>query len=216
MDELLTRNSAERVLLDIVQGTVRDLRAEAPIALRVTLDSSLDGDLAFDSLARVELLLRIERAFAVDLPEDTLQSAETVRDLLSAVKRARDNEPAMPSGTGVASRLAPPVADRREDDAGAPSAATTLLQMLDWHLQAHADQVQIVVLADNTQHEISYAKLAAGSRAIGSGLQRAGLQPRQSVAIMLPTSPEYFDTYFGILLAGGIPVPIYPPARTPC
>ena len=29
---------------------------------------------------------------------------------------------------------------------------------------------------------------------------------------MLPTSPEYFHTYFGVLLAGGIPVPIYPPA----
>ena len=30
---------------------------------------------------------------------------------------------------------------------------------------------------------------------------------------MLPTGPEYFHAYFGILLAGGIPVPIYPPAR---
>ena len=39
-------------------------------------------------------------------------------------------------------------------------------------------------------------------------LQRAGLQPGQSVAIMLPTSPGYFPTYLGILPAGGIPVPI--------
>ncbi len=30
---------------------------------------------------------------------------------------------------------------------------------------------------------------------------------------MLPTSTEYFSTYFGILMAGAIPVPIYPPAR---
>ena len=212
MDELLAC-TAERVLLDIVQGTVRDLRAEIPVALRVTLDSSIDRDLAFDSLARVELLLRIERAFGIDLPEDTLQSAETVRDLLSAVKRARDTSP-MLGGTGeLSAQLAPPMAVLREDDAGVPSAATTLLEVLDWHLHADADQIQIVVLVDSTQHEISYAKLAVGARAIGAGLQRAGLQPRQSVAIMLPTSPEYFDTYFGILLAGGIPVPIYPPAR---
>ncbi|OZA92651.1 MAG: hypothetical protein B7X57_07560, partial [Erythrobacter sp. 34-65-8] len=48
-----------------------------------------------------------------------------------------------------------------------------------------------------------------------AGLQGLGLQPRQTVAIMLPTSREYFFAYFGVLLAGGIPVPIYPPAR-PC
>jgi 1-acyl-sn-glycerol-3-phosphate acyltransferase len=30
---------------------------------------------------------------------------------------------------------------------------------------------------------------------------------------MLPTCPEYFFSFFGILLAGGVPVPIYPPAR---
>jgi 1-acyl-sn-glycerol-3-phosphate acyltransferase len=48
---------------------------------------------------------------------------------------------------------------------------------------------------------------------VAAGLQRAGVQPRQCVAIMLPTSPEYFSTYLGILRAGAIPVPIYPPAR---
>ncbi|HET9403883.1 MAG TPA: AMP-binding protein, partial [Burkholderiales bacterium] len=34
-----------------------------------------------------------------------------------------------------------------------------------------------------------------------------------TVAIMLPTCPDYFHTFYGILRAGGIPVPIYPPAR---
>ena len=76
-------------LLAVVERTLRDLHADAPVALRVTLDSSLDRDLALDSLARMELLLRIERAFGVDLPEDTLARAETVRDLLSAVQRGR-------------------------------------------------------------------------------------------------------------------------------
>ena len=80
--------STERALLDVVELTLRDLQPEAPIALRVALDSSLDRDLALDSLARMELLLRIERRFGVDLPEDTLQEAETVRDLLGAVERA--------------------------------------------------------------------------------------------------------------------------------
>ncbi len=30
---------------------------------------------------------------------------------------------------------------------------------------------------------------------------------------MLPTGADYFYSFFGILMAGGIPVPIYPPAR---
>ena len=30
---------------------------------------------------------------------------------------------------------------------------------------------------------------------------------------MLPTGRDYFFSFFGVLLAGGVPVPIYPPAR---
>ena len=85
--------------------------------------------------------------------------------------------------------------------------------MLDWHLAAHPEQTQIVVLGDDTEQPITYRQLADASAAVAAGLQRAGVVPRQSVAIMLPTSPEYFSTYLGILRAGAIPVPIYPPAR---
>ena len=37
--------------------------------------------------------------------------------------------------------------------------------------------------------------------------------PGDTVAIMLPTSREYFVTFAGVVLAGAVPVPIYPPAR---
>jgi acyl-CoA synthetase (AMP-forming)/AMP-acid ligase II len=30
---------------------------------------------------------------------------------------------------------------------------------------------------------------------------------------MLPTGRDYLTSFFGVMLAGGIPVPIYPPAR---
>jgi acyl-CoA synthetase (AMP-forming)/AMP-acid ligase II len=33
------------------------------------------------------------------------------------------------------------------------------------------------------------------------------------VAIMLPTCKEYLYSFYGVLLAGGVPVPLYPPAR---
>ena len=49
--------------------------------------------------------------------------------------------------------------------------------------------------------------------AIAAGLHAHELQPGQSVALMLPTGRDYLFSFFGILMAGGIPVPIYPPAR---
>ena len=39
------------------------------------------------------------------------------------------------------------------------------------------------------------------------------VMPGDTVAIMLPTGREYFVTFAGVVLAGAVPVPIYPPAR---
>ena len=44
-------------------------------------------------------------------------------------------------------------------------------------------------------------------------MRERGLEPGQTVAIMLPTCADFFFTFAGILFAGGIPVPIYPPFR---
>ena len=88
-----------------------------------------------------------------------------------------------------------------------------LPEVLEWHLQAHPDQTQIVLLQDDTEQALSYRQLADAAAAFAAGLQRGGVKPRQCVAIMLPTSADYFGIYLGILKAGAIPVPIYPPAR---
>ena len=40
-----------------------------------------------------------------------------------------------------------------------------------------------------------------------------GLERGDSVALMLPTGRDYFVAFLGALLAGGVPVPIYPPSR---
>ncbi|HSN21812.1 MAG TPA: acyl carrier protein, partial [Usitatibacter sp.] len=56
-------------LLGIVAGLLRETQPAGGAPPVPTLDSSLERDLGIDSLARVELLLRIERAFDVRLPE---------------------------------------------------------------------------------------------------------------------------------------------------
>ncbi len=199
-------------LLAVVESTWRAVHGDAPGLPPVALASVLDRDLGLDSLSRMELLLRIEHAFGIALPEATLQRAETVGDLLLAAQHAAASAPA---GTLAPVRAAPaPVAAGAATAAtGTPATAQTLLDVLDWHLQAHPDRTQITCLLDDVELRLSYRDLAAASAALAAGLQRAGVQPRQTVAIMLPTSPEYFGAYFGILRAGAIPVPIYPPAR---
>jgi acyl carrier protein len=209
-DPQTAADTTERTLREVVERTVADLKADGPVALRVTQASALDRDLGLDSLARMELLLRIERAFHVDLPEDTLQRAETVGDLAAAIRRAAGRK----GGREAVASAAAPLPGHEEAAAAVfPEEATTLLEALDWHVRAHPTRTHIVCVAEEQETTITYAELDTQSRTVAAGLQRAGLRPRECVSIMLPTSPQYFSTYVGILMAGGIPVPIYPPAR---
>ncbi|MDP2419149.1 MAG: AMP-binding protein [Hydrogenophaga sp.] len=208
---------SEAQLHDVVRQTRQDLHPDtASLPTSIQASSSLDRDLGFDSLGRMELLLRIESATGIALPEDTLEKAETVGDLWAAWLRgctqpATANDQVPPSC--VATPVAPIAAVTTSPGAPSWDSAQTLLEVLDAHLAAHPDQVQIVYLADKTETPISYRQLYEASTALAMGLQLAGLEPGQTVAIMLPTSPAYFFTYLGILRAGGVPVPIYPPAR---
>ena len=191
-------------LLDIV----RQLTAELHPARRtvITLDSALDRDLGLDSLARVELALRLERRFSVSLPEGTVVTAETPRDLLKAALGARP-----PEGAAVPVTEPP---GTRADGVAIPEHARTIVEALDWHLQHHAERVHITLAHETgTQDEITYSALHRGAARVAAALLARDMPPRAAVAIMLPTGADYFHTFFGILLAGGIPVPIYPPAR---
>ncbi|MBW2011511.1 MAG: acyl carrier protein, partial [Deltaproteobacteria bacterium] len=57
------------VLLKIAEDLAAELHPRQAPLQPVMLDTSLDRDLGLDSLARVELLARIERTFGVTLSE---------------------------------------------------------------------------------------------------------------------------------------------------
>lgn len=200
-------SNAEAVVLDITRRLAAELRSRPANAREITLDSLLDRELGFDSLGRVELLARIERAFDVILTERVLAAVETPRDLLRAVQSASPGH--LPSRSAPPQPSAPPAAT-----AMPPPEADTLLKVLDWHVHAHPARPHIYLISETGQEdEISYAVLKQRADAVAAGLRQHDLQPGQTVAIMLPTSLEYFFSFYGVLLAGGIPVPIYPPAR---
>jgi 1-acyl-sn-glycerol-3-phosphate acyltransferase len=200
-----TTETASR-LLEIVRELAAEIHPEYKESIKPALDSSLDRDLGFDSLAQMELLVRIEKSFHISLSEQILTTVDTVRDLLRAVmsSSARRHE-------GIAREIATIKLDEIED---APLMAETLVEVLEWHVLNHPDRPHIRLYSDqDTDKVITYLDLWNGAELVAAGLQHSGLEPGESVLIMLPTGPGYFYTFFGVLLAGGIPVPVYPPGR---
>ena len=173
---------------------------------RIEPDSALDSDLGFDSLGRVELITRIERAFVIRLSDESLQSIETPRDLLNAINSA--------TSPRICWRAEDRVEEVLESAERPPDHAQTMIEVLEWQVQHHPDRPHIRFYQDDGNGAvISYRQLERRASGVAAALQRHGVRPGQSVAIMLPTSSDYFYSFFGIQMAGAIPVPLYPPAR---
>lgn len=199
-------HSSELILLEIASTLARELHAGYAQGRPVTLDSNLEHDLGFDSLSRVELMLRIERAFGIGLPEQLLSSAETLRDLWQAIQ-SRAGHASFTEQTEAMPAM-------EANLAGVPYKTATLDELLRWHVQQHGQRTHVFLYEDGEEaNKLSYLELLQGSESIAAGLQAHGLSRGQMVAIMLPTSRDYLFSFFGILFAGGVPVPIYPPGR---
>lgn len=194
------------VILGIVRDLVRELRQRRPLTRPVTIDSSLARDLGLDSLARVELVSRLERTFTITLPERVFADAETPRDLLRAVRSAGPSREIAKTPERRIQQL--------DKELSVPYTADTLTDVLKWHLRVHPDRPHIRFYSDEGEGEImTYREFMEGASAVAAALQSRGLMPGGRVALMLPTGDEYFYAFMGIVLAGGVPVPIYPPAR---
>jgi 1-acyl-sn-glycerol-3-phosphate acyltransferase len=193
-----------RALLRILTEFSEESRIRPP-AGGIGLETRLEADLGLDSLSRAEVLARVERGLGVRLPEEALL-APTPRDLLALAEV---------QGAAVGERAPPPLVEEPEGhEAGAPEGAATLVEVLEWHLARHPDRTHILYYgAEDEPTAITYRGLVQGARRVAELLRGEGLDAGDRIAVMLPTSPGYFFSFFGILLAGGIPVPIYPPAR---
>jgi len=202
-----TGNAAEkaRQLLELVTELLSE--AQSGRAPEVRLESHLEKELGLDSLGRTELFGRVERHFGVSLPEQALLS-ETPGELLQAVLAARGGAP------GDLSRQVEMPEGEAAESKAEPAAAGTLAEALQWHVQTHPERTHIFLYeGEDEPKPISYQALWQGARRAAAGLVRHGVKPGDRVALMLPTGQGYFYGFFGTLLAGGVPVPIYPPTR---
>jgi 1-acyl-sn-glycerol-3-phosphate acyltransferase len=192
-------------LLRVISALVEETHPAR--AGRLSLSSHLERDLGLDSLARVELLLRLGNEFNTVLPDAALAEAETPRDLLRLI--GETGGVITPGGASERVDALPQDAIR-----GLPDQAATLIEVLEWHAAHNPQRTHVLLYGEGDQAQpITYAELLGEARRIATGLVARGLLPRQTVALMLPTGRSYLTSFFGVMLAGGIPVPIYPPAR---
>lgn len=174
------------------------------------LDSRFDRDLGFDSLTRVELLARLETRFTLSLPEEQVVGAETPRQLLAVLMQA--GPAARPDAAQRAAHILPDVLPAATG--APPGLAQTLEDVLQWHAERQPQRPHVIFLhGDETAETLDYRSLAEDAARVGSALRRVGIAPGQCVALMQPSGLDFFRCFAGILHAGAVPVPLYPPAR---
>jgi fatty-acyl-CoA synthase len=88
---------------------------------------------------------------------------------------------------------------------------TTVTEAL--HLAAAtARGITYVDLRENETF-VSFAATLSAARRVAGALVAKGVRAGERVAIVLPTSPGFVASFFGVQLAGAVPVPLYPPVR---
>lgn len=192
------------VVIDVVSQLAAELNPGRGVP-RLSPTSSLEADAGLDSLGRMELLRRLESRLAARLSEEDLFAAETVGDLLAVLGHAQ----------APAALELPELQSAATGGWHVPEHAQTLLEVLQWHAEQHPGQAHIHLLEDggDSVKTVRYADLWREANNVAAILRHHALEPGQAVALMLPTGTDFFAAFAGIWLAGGVPVPIYPPLR---
>ncbi len=199
----ITSADIEKRILAITQQFLTESGSRRVIG-SLNGQSLLERDLGVGSLERTELFHRIEKAFNVQLSNQVLADAETIADLVKAVASAK------PSTSMINHDFIPALEMISVD----PSKAKTLVEVLQMYVQAVPDRPHIYLQNEQGVEQcITYKQLYTAAQKTAVGLLSQGLQQGDPVAIMVPTGEDFFAAFFGALLAGGFPVPIYPPFR---
>jgi fatty-acyl-CoA synthase len=205
----------ERVLA-VIRSLLEELGSRGALPM-LSGASQLDRDLGLGSLERVELLARLETAFGVRLPDQVVAEANTPEDLAKALLVAPgaetlDDEAASALRAAVTTQKL----HREAEDTGVFS-TETLLDVLRYRAMHDAERTHLLITEESEGKErsvtLTFGELYAAAQRCAAEFARRGVPAGGRVALMLPTSRAFFVSYAGILLAGAIPVPIYPPFR---
>src|SRR6266478_3595369 len=212
----LDRSTVRERVLEVIRGLLDELGSQGALPM-LNAASQLDRDLGLGSLERVELLVRLETAFNLRLPDRVASEANTPEDLTRAIltvpgTTAEDEEP----GSALRASVTVQKLHLAAADEGV-FAAETLIDVLRYRAVHDAERAHLLITEDTDDGErsftLTFGELYAAGQRCAMELGRRGVPVGGRVALMLPTSRAFFVSYTGILLAGAIPVPIYPPFR---
>lgn len=196
----------------------------------VAAGSHIEKDLGLGSLERVELMVRLDRAFRVRLDDGAVAQADSLEDLAaavsSAVQRRFEADACEEEGASANSNSAlhsPPIRGHRPSSvadravsgsaAGVPH-AKTLNDVLRYRAENDCDRPHIFYYeGDEAREPVTFGELFTVAQRVAQILGERSVAPGDTVCLMLPTCREFFYCFAGILLAGAVPVPIYPPVR---
>ncbi|MFN7098186.1 MAG: AMP-binding protein, partial [Gammaproteobacteria bacterium] len=181
------------------------LEQEAARALRViSLDASLERELGIDSLGKAELFHRIESMLGLSFSDAMIAECDSLRAIANASLTAPPSK-----------KYKPQTFTLQLQSLTVDLSTTNTLQEVLIAYAIHDPTRPHIYLADDQGNEeiISYGDLLLEATHVANSLLSHGIKPDDTVAIMLPTCRGFFQSFFGVLLAGAIPVPIYPPFR---
>ena len=218
----LDKSGTRERVLQIVRGLLEELGSQGALPM-LSSSSLLDRDLGLGSLERVELLSRLEEEFGVRVPDQVGADANTPDELSNALLQAPgargidDESPSILQASATAARRSPSFGDQDESRAGI-FASQTLIDVLRYRARHDAERAHLLIseeTANGTERDVTltFGELYAAAERCAAELARRGVPAGGRVSLMLPTSRAFFVSYAGILLAGAIPVPIYPPFR---
>ena len=170
-----------------------------------------------DATYRNTILHRFETKFGVRLPDQVVADANTPEDLAKALSAAPGIEGLEDeAASALRAAVTTQKLHREARDAGVFS-SETLLDVLRYRAANDAERTHLLITEEVEGKErsvtLTFGELYAAAQRCGAELARRGVPAGGRVALMLPTSRAFFVSYAGILLAGAIPVPIYPPFR---
>ena len=201
-------------VLDLIRALLEELGSRGALPI-LSPSSNLDRDLGLGSLERVELLARLEKTFGIRLSDSVAAEANTPDDLATAIFGAPASAAEDAAGSSPLRAAVTAQKLHREAAQNIVTSAETLIDV--FRLRAAHDPAgtHLLITEDGREDEIAltYGELYAAGQRFAAELARRGVPAGGRVALMLPTSRAFFVSYAGILLAGAVPVPIYPPFR---